>query len=56
MVLIFDKHSYICLCKNKRAPDEICNIWGIWGTLIQRYAYSIVGNKQRNKILQSIIY
>jgi len=29
MALIFDKHSYICLCKDERAPNEICNIWGI---------------------------
>jgi len=39
MALIFDKHSYICLCKDERAPNEICNIWGIWGTIIQRCAY-----------------
>jgi len=26
MALIFNKHSYICLCKDERAPNEICNI------------------------------
>jgi len=34
MALIFDKASYICLYKDERSPNEICNIWGIWGTHI----------------------
>jgi len=38
-VLIFHNNTYFCLCKDERALNEICNIWGIWGTLIQRCAY-----------------